>query len=389
MKKILVLFLLLFAVQAQAAGIYTTVARGSVTKANMKISAVDGTAFVDWGYLYQSNFSAGVDGWTGGNGTATGNIDSIGGEDNWLRFTCDNLNAVHRLYSSADLLVGNRYTIQIRYYITAGNSDITSLTVYGGGASAQQRISANGELNTVGSIATYTVTFTNRFAGGISVYANTANVFQDAGGDDTFYIKDITIRQELPVGNLLKIRDSSGRAIQGFIKAAGTGETLGSDVLAGWDFTSGWSTASASIIDANSFSTPSGSGGVYKSNITTAGYLYKITYERTTTAGGSSLRFSGAGLVTSPGFIPVSTGVYYYQSITGFHSIYLSHSTSVGQTDVISMKVEAVLTPSATGATIVSAKGGDIYNFASKDASFTYNDASYRYAIYDTLKVVM
>jgi hypothetical protein len=185
----------------------------------------------------------------------------------------------------------------------------------------------------------------------------------------------------------IEIYDSSNRMLKGVLKAAGTGETLGDDLLSGWDFTSGWSTAAASIIDANSFSTPSGSGGVYKSNIATAGYLYKITYERTTTAGGSTLRFSGTGLVTSPGFIPVSTGVYYYQSITGFSSIYLAHATSAGQTDVISMKVEAVLTPSATGVTIVSSKGGATQSFASKDASFTYNAASYRYAIYDTLKV--
>ena len=40
-------------------------------------------------------------------------------------------------------------------------------------------------------------------------------------------------------------------------------------------------------------------------------------------------------------------------------------------------KVKQVLTPSSSGATIVSAKGGTTYNFAYKDTSFTYNAASY------------
>jgi len=40
-------------------------------------------------------------------------------------------------------------------------------------------------------------------------------------------------------------------------------------------------------------------------------------------------------------------------------------------------KVKQVLTPSATGVTIVSTKGGTTYNFAYKDTSFTYNAESY------------
>jgi len=47
-----------------------------------------GTAFIDkLPLVYSSDFSAGVDGWTTAQGTAAGNIDSIGGVDNWLRLT--------------------------------------------------------------------------------------------------------------------------------------------------------------------------------------------------------------------------------------------------------------------------------------------------------------
>jgi hypothetical protein len=47
--------------------------------------------------------------------------------------------------------------------------------------------------------------------------------------------------------------------------------------------------------------------------------------------------------------------------------------------------VKQVLTPSATGVTIVSTKGGTTYNWAQKDASFNYNDSSgYTYEVYKT-----
>lgn len=177
----------------------------------------------------------------------------------------------------------------------------------------------------------------------------------------------------------IEIYDSSNRMLKGVLKAAGAGETLGSDLLSGWDLTSGWSVTNATIIDSNSFSTTE-SGGVSKV-IFGAQKLYYCTYIRTGTSG--TLLSTGAGL--SQTIIPVGSNSGYLM-ITNVASIMLRNNAA-GTTDVTSMSAQQVLTPSSSGATIVSAKGGAIYNFASKDASFTYNAASYRYAIYDTLKV--
>ncbi|MCE5226688.1 MAG: hypothetical protein LLG05_12630 [Porphyromonadaceae bacterium] len=50
------------------------------------------------------------------------------------------------------------------------------------------------------------------------------------------------------------------------------------------------------------------------------------------------------------------------------------------------ISLKQVLTPSATGVTIVSTKGGTTFNWANKNSAFNYNDASgYTYLIYKVL----
>jgi len=129
------------------------------------------------------------------------------------------------------------------------------------------------------------------------------------------------------------------------IGAVGTGETY-LDVIAGWDLTSGWATyGAASITDLNTL-TGAASGGVLKSGLVTVGELYKLTFERTTTAAVAAfnLRKSDAtGLGTS-----LSTGSSYKTSITDYTYLGVGNS-SAGTTDITSMKAEKVLTPSSTG----------------------------------------
>lgn len=64
---------------------------------------------------------------------------------------------------------------------------------------------------------------------------------------------------------------------------------LGSDLLAGWDFTSGWGTAGAgSVVDANTFTSAGGIGGITK-NLLTTGSLYKVSVNGSRSAGASTL----------------------------------------------------------------------------------------------------
>jgi hypothetical protein len=193
----------------------------------------------------------------------------------------------------------------------------------------------------------------------------------------------------------IEIYDSSNRMLKGVLKAAGTSETLGDEKIDTW-VNNGYDTLTldGSDIDA---AIEAGTNNVlcYKYVSPTTGAMYKfvlgtltITSGKTPTLGlccESSVSPARADVI----IIPAATGTYYVTSSLGGVNRYVGFRNSSGEANwsASGITFKQVLTPSSSGATIVSAKGGAIYNFASKDASFTYNAASYRYAIYDTLKV--
>ncbi len=360
-------------------GLFQTISSGTVTQANMKLSGVgggataSGGAFVDWGYKYQSDFSVGEDGWAATNGTVNGNIDSIGGQDNTLRFTCNTGTSNHRI-SITKFTVGKKYTVTFKYYIPSGQSNLDGISLN----SADWGTVTSTTLNTLDAWVQVTKTFTAnntllRFYSldGVEI------AFTDAGGDDVFYIKDITIVENPPdkyIGHLLRIKDSAGKQIQGFIKSAGTGETTGSDLLAGWDFTSGWTlrNAGSAIVDSNSFSATGSSGGLTKTGFTVE-TLYKVIYARSTTSSESGIYDINVRTI-----LPSQGTAYKTFMETG---IYLRQESG-GQTDVSQLEIYKVLTPSSTGVTIVSTKGGATYNWFNKNSSFNWNDtAGYTYEI--------
>ena len=182
----------------------------------------------------------------------------------------------------------------------------------------------------------------------------------------------------------LTITDSAGKKLVGYIKAAGTGETY-NDVLAGWDFTSGWINYSkATINDADTFTTTS-AGGVIKNDVFTELACYRANFTANVSSGsdakliGYSVSLgtgSGSGLSETQ---PVVN--FYYTTAPSFTSCLLRNNAAA-TTDVTSLKVEQVLTPSATGVTITSTPDGSTYNWESQESGFNYNDASgYTYAI--------
>jgi hypothetical protein len=154
------------------------------------------------------------------------------------------------------------------------------------------------------------------------------------------------------LGSLLVIKDSAGAAIQGFIKAAGTGETK----------------AAAKDVD-----------GITKANpgvlTLAAGHGY---------GNGMLVYFSGLTEMTS---LNTKYRTLYGNSGDTFSigdtSTYEAAETTGGNC------VEKLLTPSATGVTIVSAKGGTTYNFTNKSALFNYASATFTYQIYRTPAVVV
>ena len=143
---------------------------------------------------YTSDFSAGDDGWTASQGAVSGNIDSIGGLNDWLRFTVNNVNGLHYIKKSypAALTVGKKYRLSFKYYIPSTNSNLVKIDVYIGD---NQEISEY--LTTLDAATSYSIEFT--LASSQTQYriwcAATELTFQDAGGDDVFYIKDFVVTQ--------------------------------------------------------------------------------------------------------------------------------------------------------------------------------------------------
>jgi hypothetical protein len=86
-----------------------------------------GVAEVDRGAsqvpVYTSNFSAGVDGWVERFGTAlTGNIDAIGGEDDWLEITATGTGSNRRCRRPVSFSIGARLKrIKIKIFVPSTN----------------------------------------------------------------------------------------------------------------------------------------------------------------------------------------------------------------------------------------------------------------------------
>jgi hypothetical protein len=157
---------------------------------------------------------------------------------------------------------------------------------------------------------------------------------------------------------------AAGKTLVGYGKAAGTGETLNIDIFASFDFTSGWAGhGSGTITDANTFATPVAYGGIYKTaDILTQGELMKYSYSATSSAGTPILKLGALGDSLASG----SSGLYHTIKSSD-NKAYMMNTAIAASIDVATLAAQQVLTPSASGLTIVSAAGGSTYNWTSND----------------------
>lgn len=178
------------------------------------------------------------------------------------------------------------------------------------------------------------------------------------------------------IGAQIKIYDSSSRYLQGVIDAVGSSEGLGSDILNGWNFTSGWSTYNTTIVDSNSFTGTDTSAWktIAKTHSFSKGGLYLGTVSCTSSEGTIAV---SDGNVSSAIWAKNSTNLYKsWTSSSGFFYIFTDRLVT---NDVTTLTFQQVTAPSSSGVIIKDLSGNQ--NFISKDASFTYNAASYTYEI--------
>ena len=155
-----------------------------------------------FGGAYTSDFSAGVDGFVAYGGVGVGNIDSIGGKNDNLRFTIDSASANHQFQKNYGSLIedGKSVRVNAEIYIPSTNTQITGVQINRDGTANVDVID--------------TVTATNAWTAVSGVFtkdypdirfralAGTAAVFV-GNGSDVFYVRNIRITQ---IGTLADFR---------------------------------------------------------------------------------------------------------------------------------------------------------------------------------------
>lgn len=238
------------------------------------------------GIIYSSDFSAGVDGWTGTNGTLSGNIDSIGGKNDNLRHTLNTSNAQHLIYKNALLSIGKNYHFSCEVYIPSTNSNLDGVNVYTGTSSSTLFVSATPTQDqwiTISGNAVATSDYIYFY-----LMDGASNTFQDSGGDDVIYIRNINI-VELDNQSLVDFADEWGEA---------NGATYTSNFSAGVD---GWVALSNITVTGNIDSigglndtlrlvpnTANNIHAIYKSGLK-SGRRYRISFNYYISSGNSNV----------------------------------------------------------------------------------------------------
>lgn len=159
----------------------------------------NGIPYADqWGSktaVYSSNFGAGEDGWTASQGTVAGNIDAIGGEDDWLRYTVNgDLN--NHYFSKTALTAGKAYRVTARMYLPSTNSNMDCVKLGGAGTGTNLKNMNVYSTPTPDTIFSMTCEFISA-ATSFAIFTGDGGVqsYQDAGGNDVIYVKDVVIEE--------------------------------------------------------------------------------------------------------------------------------------------------------------------------------------------------
>lgn len=192
---------------------------------NRALSAGDVTELIttgvnpadQWGTqtaVYTSDFSVNADSWSAVNGTASGNIDGIGGQDNNLRYTISSgTNNQDGLVRNFTVIPSKRYRLNFSYYIPSGQTQITILRAFVG-------------LAQVISGLNVTNAWTDVLAEGITASDTVLRVNQNfsgtGNGTDVFYIRAVTATRigaivdlDFTVGTGFQATDRSTNALHG------------------------------------------------------------------------------------------------------------------------------------------------------------------------------
>jgi hypothetical protein len=168
--------------------------------------------------------------------------------------------------------------------------------------------------------------------------------------------------------------------IKGVLKAAGSAEGLDAELITDWTnnvslpYTIFTKNADTRIIDS-----AIGAGGTAYADsnkfTVTADSLIKVAGTTTNVAGQLPNIYLHTGVEGVLMGVTTATFAFYGTLPTGYdQGLFLNTAVC---SFAINPSYKKVLAPSTSGSTIVSQKGGSVWNFSYKNASFVYNEANY------------
>ena len=253
-------------------------------------------------------------------------------------------------------------------------------------------------LKTVTAPSTSGVTIQSTRAGAVENWESVESGFNPNDTTYTYYIYDRDITTFADGNHSIEIYDASGRMLKGVLKEAISVEVLGDEIISNNSFTGTWSSNVPQSWALSDGATQNGTNylvgndvndtlqiicdgalmGIYQPFVTTANALYKFTSVCDSITAGKRVYFGlGSSIGSTLHIITEAGALTSYQTDITNGTTYLVRSPGYISDGVFSSVSRKQVTAPGAGATIVSAKGGTVYNFAYKNASFTYNASSY------------
>lgn len=150
------------------------------------------------GGVYTSDFSVDEDGWTATRATVTGNVDSIGGQDDNVSLSVDaTAETSHYLRKNAiGTSAGKRYRVDLDYYIPSANTNANSFRLHDGAVYLAE-VTA-----TLDAWTHYSVEYIDT-DGELRIFASKGGDVTFTGSGDLLYFRNIKVTE---VGTLADFR---------------------------------------------------------------------------------------------------------------------------------------------------------------------------------------
>ena len=180
---------------------------------------------------YTSDFSVGTDSFTATNGAVAGNIDTIGGENDWLRLTIDAAASYHRAERAMGFTANQTVRVRFKYFIPSTNSHVDGIRL-----SFNSADSIDGVVLDAATSVDYYITAGTTDLNFYMLDGGVYSPIEDAGADDVFYIKDIILDvitfTSWTAGTGWAPQATAGALTGKAVKVAGTASDLEQDVSA-------------------------------------------------------------------------------------------------------------------------------------------------------------